>query len=497
MRPFVHDAVEEQDVPTARRQGRARAVSPESRYTDMPFRGGGRLLAHVAVLLGVCAAGAGCQTGAVCQNACSAGCGCAAGGPVAAAVPAPEVVAFRPASSTCQRRAVCCAALGRPTTREPALAAAPAAAGCAAGCPAGPAVVLRPVPSAEPPSGIVASSWNGAPPAPEGSPVALGVPVATGVVQAQAAGPPPVPELAPMPTPIYSSALLQDEKEKEKQKQKEKEADLPLPRRGQGRLVPAPHRAPFDTHPPYAPREFAKRAISDYIIEAPDILLIQATAAITLPGLEIRGGHLVRPDGTVSLGAYGKVFVNGRTIEEARHEIAKVLQGRVKKREPGEIGKDGRIIPGKVVGEYKVEEIESELQVDVVAYNSKFYYVITDNAGYGQQVFRIAFTGNETVLDGISQIQGLPAASSKKKVWVARATPDHQGPPHVLPVDWCGIVERGEAATNYQLFPGDRIFVGSDHWLRTDTWLSKRLNPIDRVMGSLLLFTSVKNGFKQ
>jgi protein involved in polysaccharide export with SLBB domain len=412
---------------------------------------------------------------------------------VAAAAPAAaEVVAFRPASTTCQRRAVCCA-LGRPTTREPALAGAPAQPGCTAGCPAAPTVVLRPVPSAEPPSGIVTSSWNGAPAAPEGAPAVLGVPVATSVVQAQAPGPPPAPELAPMPTPISSSAVFQDEKEKAKGK--EKEADLPVPRRSQGLLVPAPHRAPFDTHPPYAPREFAKRAISDYIIEAPDILLIQATAAITLPGLEIRGGHLVRPDGTVSLGAYGKVFVNGRTIEEARHEIARVLQGRVKKREPGEIGKDGRIIPGKVIGEYKVEEIESELQVDVVAYNSKFYYIIADNAGYGQQVYRIAFTGNETVLDGISQIQGLPAASSKKRVWVARATPDHQGP-HILPVDWCGITKRGEAGTNYQIFPGDRIFVGSDPWLWGETWISKRLNVVDRVLSTLLLFGSTKNQLK-
>src|SRR5262249_33101479 len=67
-------------------------------------------------------------------------------------------------------------------------------------------------------------------------------------------------------------------------------------------------------------------------------------------------------------------------------------------------------------------DILRELTLDVAAYNSKYYYVITDGAGYGEQVIRFPYTGNETVLDAVSQIQGLPAVSSKKRVWVARAT---------------------------------------------------------------------------
>ena len=29
----------------------------------------------------------------------------------------------------------------------------------------------------------------------------------------------------------------------------------------------------------------------------------------------------------------------------------------------------------------------------------------------------------------------------------------------MLPVDWCGIVQRGNTSTNYQLMPGDRVYV--------------------------------------
>ena len=47
------------------------------------------------------------------------------------------------------------------------------------------------------------------------------------------------------------------------------------------------------------------------------------------------------------------------------------------------------------------------VSVDVYAYNSKVYYVITQGAGFGDNIQRFPVTGNETVLDAISQVQGL------------------------------------------------------------------------------------------
>ena len=138
---------------------------------------------------------------------------------------------------------------------------------------------------------------------------------------------------------------------------------------------------------------------------------------------------------------------------------------------------------------------DKNLVVDVYAYNSKVYYIITDGGGYGEQVYRISATGNETVLDALSQINGLPAVASKKKIWVARATPDHS-PPLILPVDWCGIVKSGSAATNYQVFPGDRIYVNSDARIRTDSALGKFLAPVERVLGTVLLGSSTVNSIR-
>jgi polysaccharide export outer membrane protein len=191
-----------------------------------------------------------------------------------------------------------------------------------------------------------------------------------------------------------------------------------------------------------------------------------------LPDQPVEGQHLVRPDGTISLGIYGSVHVAGKTIEQAREAVARQLAVRVK-------------------------ELDAKnVVVDVLAYNSKFFYIVTDGAGYGEQVVRVPITGCETVLDAISQINGLPPVASKKHIWVARRSPNDGGSHQVLPVDWVGIVQHGSTATNYQVLPGDRIYVQSDRLIRFDNRLTKVLNPIERLLGVTLLGSSVVNSIQ-
>ena len=97
--------------------------------------------------------------------------------------------------------------------------------------------------------------------------------------------------------------------------------------------------------------------------------------------------------------------------------------------------------------------------------------MITDGAGFGEQVFRFPITGNETVLDAISQINGLPAVASKRRMWVARPSPCEHCCDQVLPVDWRAITEGGSTATNYQLFPGDRVIVMANRLIEFDNQL--------------------------
>src|SRR5260370_15897961 len=76
------------------------------------------------------------------------------------------------------------------------------------------------------------------------------------------------------------------------------------------------------------PREGAKVSLPPYVIEPPDILLIESTQKI--PDQPVRGQHLVRPDGTVSLGIYGAAYVAGMTIDQAKESIGRTLATRIK-----------------------------------------------------------------------------------------------------------------------------------------------------------------------
>jgi polysaccharide export outer membrane protein len=122
------------------------------------------------------------------------------------------------------------------------------------------------------------------------------------------------------------------------------------------------------------------------------------------------------------------------------------------------------------------------------------YYIVTQGAGLGDNVVRVPLTGNETVLDAISQVNGLQSVSSKR-IWIARPVPGCQEN-IVLPVDWCAVTGRGAAATNYQIMAGDRVFIAEDQIVAFDNGLAKILSPIERIFGITLLGTSTASDIK-
>jgi polysaccharide export outer membrane protein len=182
---------------------------------------------------------------------------------------------------------------------------------------------------------------------------------------------------------------------------------------------------------------------------------------IGLAQQQIVGEHLVSPDGTVSLGTYGQVYVTGLTRQQARSVIEAYLSQFFDK---------------------------PKISLDVFAFNSKVYYVILQGHGAGDGVYRMPVTGNETVLDAVSHIQGLQPYSSRK-IWVARPAPPGMPCDQVLPVDWHAITQCGGTLTNYQLMPGDRVYIAEDPWYVIDAGVAKRISPFERLFGFTLLGT--------
>ncbi|MGF1580702.1 MAG: polysaccharide biosynthesis/export family protein [Gemmataceae bacterium] len=183
----------------------------------------------------------------------------------------------------------------------------------------------------------------------------------------------------------------------------------------------------------------------------------------------LQGEHLVRMDGTITLGDYGCVYVAGMTLAQIENVIERHLSKFV---------------------------VDPEINIDVFAYNSKKYYVIADGGGFGQYVKAFPYTGNETVLDAIEKIGGIPPVGSKKKIWVARPSPCNHGCTQVLPVDWEAITQGGATCTNYQLFPGDRVYIRADTLITIDNWLAKALAPVERIFGITLLGSSTVNSIR-
>lgn len=303
-------------------------------------------------------------------------------------------------------------------------------------------------------------------------------------------------------------------------------------------LVAAPDRCPDET-----PRELYKATLPEYRIEPPDILTVEAVRLLPGPDYTLHVQDIVTVsifvsaetplfnvepaefvvgiDGTVDLGpTYGAVAIAGLTVDQARRAVEAAVHKQVKAElanvsfrvsalpiiQPiaGEhlVGLDGTInlgsygnvsVVGMTVNEARaaIEKhlsqflSEPQVAVDVFAYNSKKYYVITEGGGLGDTVTQFPVTGNDTVLDAIANVQGLDSVSSKK-IWVARPTSDNCKV-QVLPVDWRAITAQGATATNYQLMPGDRVFIAEDGFIAFDNNLAKVLAPFERVMGFSLL----------
>jgi polysaccharide export outer membrane protein len=203
--------------------------------------------------------------------------------------------------------------------------------------------------------------------------------------------------------------------------------------------------------------ELLERLKSRYAAPEVSVTLIQMGAQ-----QQIAGDHLVAPDGKVNLGTYGRVRVVGLTLEEARSAIETHLSTYLEK---------------------------PQIALDVLGYNSKVYYVVTQGAGLGDRVIILPSRGNETVIDAIGQIQGL-ASNSSTRMWIARPGANQCGGDQILPVDWLAVTQRGDVTTNYQLLPGDRLYVSEDKLVALDTKLGKIFSPLERLFGFTSLATS-------
>lgn len=193
------------------------------------------------------------------------------------------------------------------------------------------------------------------------------------------------------------------------------------------------------------PRELEKTVIPAYIIEPGDVVLVQPAdfdSTIRLPS-----DQTVMPDGTIDLGKYGQTVVAGLTIPQIRD----LVQGIVEQAEAAEASnrakQDAEDVPRVKIG---------PISARLVSAQSKVYYVLGEVNSPGAY----PYTGRETVLDGLLAAGGLTERASMIDMVVSR--PSYPcGCRVVMPICYEQIVQLGDTTTNYQVMPGDRIFIAS------------------------------------
>ena len=157
------------------------------------------------------------------------------------------------------------------------------------------------------------------------------------------------------------------------------------------------------------------RPLPAYHIEAPDVISIECSSRVRSPTGGVTGQYLVvRTERSIS--AVWTVGVTGMTVAEARTAIQKQLAAHLE---------------------------SPEVAVDVVAYNSKVYYVITQGAGLGDSVRRLpshrqrdgfgCHPPNQRAFPGLQQ----------QNIWIVRPLASDPQKPAILTVDWDGISAAG------------------------------------------------------
>jgi protein involved in polysaccharide export with SLBB domain len=180
--------------------------------------------------------------------------------------------------------------------------------------------------------------------------------------------------------------------------------------------------------PDAIPRELAKQVLTRYVVAPGDVLLVQPVNFDS--PLRLPGDQKVMSDGTIDLGRFGRVVVAGMTPEQ----IEGALTAQVAKLEP----------------------LAGPIGVRVLFPANQVFYVLGEVNAPG--VFPLL--GRETVLDGILAAGGLNDRASRMEIILSRPTPPC-APRVVMPVCYNHIVQLGDTTTNYQLAPGDRIYVPS------------------------------------
>jgi polysaccharide export outer membrane protein len=204
----------------------------------------------------------------------------------------------------------------------------------------------------------------------------------------------------------------------------------------------------FSTPMPAQPPE----RLLEYRLAPPDVLRITIR-----PDPPIEREVTVRPDGRISLDLVGDIVAEGKTVDEIRGEIDAKLRQYI---------------------------VSPQVTVVLSASNSRRYYVFGEVARSGAY----PLVGRVTVVDALASAAGETRFAALNSTRLVRISSERSA---VFVVHLEDIRSSGDGTTNYELRPGDVIYVPPSTSARIGYAISAIFFPLQAVLGLAQPVTSV------
>jgi polysaccharide export outer membrane protein len=195
--------------------------------------------------------------------------------------------------------------------------------------------------------------------------------------------------------------------------------------------------------PPPMPSQRPERLL-EYRLAPPDILQITVR-----PEPAVEREVTVRPDGRISFELIGDVPVEGKTVEEVRAEITSLLQQYI---------------------------VSPTVTVELESSNSRRYYVF----GEVNRPGAYPLVGRVTAVDALAQANGETRLASLNAARLVRGGSEQ---PQVFPLRFADITRNADASTNFELRPGDVVYVPPSTAARIGYAISLFFFPLQQIIG--------------
>jgi len=194
----------------------------------------------------------------------------------------------------------------------------------------------------------------------------------------------------------------------------------------------------------------------NYILQPPDEIEIHCSK---VPEVH-QQRQQIRPDGKVTFEALGEIRAAGKTPKE----LADILRERI-------------ILLYALTGENPVD-------VRVVAYESKMYYVLGQVYVPGPRVY----TGHDTVLRALAEAQPNPMAWLER-IQVIRPSSEKGVKPRIFEVNLDRMIAHGDTRKNVLLQEGDIVYVPPTVLAAVALKIEEFVRPIGRAFSTVNIVT--------